>query len=168
MPEWLYVLNPSTASGQLVRALGNGSEGETLFNPDDGFLYHASGLGVRNNASVGEVLEKVHLGTLAVTNVPLSGFDYQGLSALFYSDGAFFGADLGALTRPNLPRFFRITSGGVVTFLGAMDHVSKGFAEPGPAPVPALARGARAALGGLMLVVVAWMSGRRRVDSRPA
>ena len=39
----------------------------------------------------------------------------------------------------DIPRFFRITPGGVVTFLGDMDHVSKGLAPARSLdPVPAL------------------------------
>src|SRR6266850_2092986 len=45
IPESLFLLNPTNASAIFVMALGNGSEGEAIgYNPDDGLLYHASGL----------------------------------------------------------------------------------------------------------------------------
>jgi hypothetical protein len=39
----------------------------------------------------------------------------------------------------DLPSLYRITPAGVVTLIGAMDHVSKGLVEArGPVPVPAM------------------------------
>jgi hypothetical protein len=126
VPEWLYTLDINDASGTLVLELGDGDDGETIaFNPDDGLLYHASGLGNQNNANVGEIFETIDSGTSVITNVPLSGFDYQGLTSLLYRDGAFFAGDLNP---GGSSRFFRITTGGVVTFIGNMDHVAKGLA----------------------------------------
>jgi hypothetical protein len=126
VPEWLYTLDLSNASGTLQQELGDGDDGETLgFNPDDGLLYHASGLGQQNNSNVGEIFETIDPGTLAIVNVPLSGFDYEGLSSLLYRDGAFFAGDLNP---SGSSRFFRITTGGVITYLGDMDHVAKGLA----------------------------------------
>ncbi len=138
VPESLFTLSTTDASSSLVLELGAGSDGETLgYNPDDGLLYHASGIGTPNNPN-GEKFETVDPGTLSVTNVPLSGFDYEELTALAFSDGGFFAGDLGDAA-VDMPRFFRITTGGAVTFLGNMDHVSKGLvAEVPPPPVPTL------------------------------
>ncbi len=134
VPEWLYTLNLSNASGTLFLELGDGDDGETIaFNPDDGLLYHASGLGNQNNAAVGEIFETIDPDSLVITSVPLSGFDYEGLSSLLYRDGAFYAGDLNP---SGSSRFFRITTGGVVTYLGDMDHVAKGLVavpEPGAA-----------------------------------
>jgi hypothetical protein len=122
----------------LVVELGAGSDGETLaFNPDDGLLYHASGIGIPNNPN-GEKFETIDPDTLVVTNVPLSGFDYEELTVLTFLDGGFFAGDLGDAA-VDMPDFFRITIGGAVTFLGNMDHVSKGLvpkSEPTPTPTP--------------------------------
>ena len=152
VPEWLYTLDLTNASGTLVIELGDGDDGETLgFNPDDGLLYHASGLGQQNNANVGEIFETVGPDTLVITNVPLSGFDYEGLSSLLYRDGAFFAGDLNP---DGSSRFFRIPTGGVVTYLGDMDHVAKGLAPVGtPPPVPALSTLMLALLAGSLLIL---------------
>ncbi len=136
VPESLFTLSIVDASSSLVLELGAGSDGETLaFNPDDGLLYHASGIGTPNNPN-GEKFETVDPDTLVVTNVPLSGFDYEELTALAFSDGAFFAGDLGG-SAVDMPRFFRITTGGAVTFLGDMDHVAKGLVHEAPVePAP--------------------------------
>jgi len=126
VPESLFTLSTFDASSSLVRELGAGSDGETLaFNPDDGLLYHASGIGTPNNPN-GEKFETVDPDTLIVTNVPLSGFDYEELTSLTFLDGGFFAGDLGNSAFDD-PGFFRITTAGAVTFLGNMDHVSKGL-----------------------------------------
>jgi hypothetical protein len=138
VPESLFTLSTVDASSNLVRELGAGSDGETLaFNPDDGLLYHASGIGTPNNPN-GEKFETVDPDTLIVTNVPLSGFDYEELVSLTFLDGGFFAGDLGNAAFDD-PGFLRITTGGAVTFLGNMDHVSKGLVlmlEPTPTPTP--------------------------------
>ncbi len=138
-PESLFILDTVDASSSLVIALGAGSDGETLaFNPDNGLLYHASGIGAPNDPDGdGEIFETVDPDTLVVTNVTLSGFDYEELTALTFLDGGFFAGDLGDAAF-DTPGFFRITTAGVVTFLGNMDHVSKGLvhAEPTPTATP--------------------------------
>lgn len=152
VPESLFTLSAADGSPTFITDLGAGSDGETLaYNPDDGLLYHASGIGTPNHPN-GERFEKIDLDPLGATNVPLSGFDYEELSALTYSEGAFFAGDLGN-SATDMPRFFRITSGGVVTFLGNMDHVSKGLVPILPPPVPVLSGPASAALAvGLALI----------------
>lgn len=151
VPEALFTLSTANAAPTLVRDLGAGSDGETLaFDPDDGLLYHASGIGTPNHPN-GEQFETIAPDTLVTTNVPLSGFDYEELTALTYSGGAFFAGDLGA-SGTDMPRFFRITTGGAVTFLGDMDHVSKGL-------VPVVPRPEIPALSGTMLAVLALILG---------
>ena len=141
IPESLFILSTVDGSPSLVRELGAGSDGETLaFNPDDGLLYHASGIGTPNHPN-GEQFETIDLDTLVTTNVPLSGFDYEELTALTFSDGGFFAADLGNAS-VDMPGFFRITTGGAVTFLGDMDHVSRGLVPvPEPGVIPQLVAG---------------------------
>ena len=46
--------------------------------------------------------------------MPLSGFDYEELTALAFSDGGFFAGDLGDAS-VDMPGFFRITTGGADT-----------------------------------------------------
>jgi hypothetical protein len=169
----LFSIDPTTGITDLLGELATGSDGETLaFNPDDGLLYHASGIGNQNQAN-GEVFDKLDpadctagVGTCSAgssnpgdlcsedddctggtceglgvfecfpTAVTLSGDEYEELTALMYSNGGFFGGDLGNEAFDD-PGFFRITAGGAVTFLGPMDHVAKGMAlrvEPLPTP----------------------------------
>jgi len=129
IPESLYILSTVDASATFIGFLGNGSDGETIgFNPDDGLLYHASGIGQPNQAMNGEILETIDPASLNITNVPLSGFDYEELSALVYSNGDFFASDLGdALV--DMPGLLHITTNGVVTFIGDLDHVAKGLVK---------------------------------------
>lgn len=134
VPESLFILNPSNASATLVLQLGNGSDGETIaFNPDDGLLYHASGIGNQNQTVNGEIFETIDLSTLAVTNVPLSQDDYQEATALMFWDGGFLTGDIGDVS-VDMPGFYHISAAGVVAFLGDMDHVTKGLV-PVPEPV---------------------------------
>lgn len=132
VPETLFTLSTLDGSPTQVLELGAGSDGETLgFNPDDGLLYHASGIGTPNHPN-GEKFETVNLTTWSVTNVPLSGFDYEELTALGFADGAFFAGDLGN-SAFDMPRLLRISTTGVVTLIGSMDHVAKGLV---PVAVP--------------------------------
>jgi hypothetical protein len=139
-PESLFILSLVDASSTLVIDLGAGSDGETIaFNPTDRLIYHASGIGTPNHPN-GEIFETVDPGMLGVANVPLSGFDYEELTSLTYSDGAFYAGDVGD-SAVDMPSLYRITPAGVVTLVGAMDHVSKGLVEardPEPPPVPVM------------------------------
>lgn len=157
--EQLFTLSTSNASATLIIGLGDGSDGETIaFNPDDGLLYHASGIGTPNQSINGEIFQTIDPDTLVVTDVTLSGFDYEELTALAFSGGGFFAGDLGD-SDVDMPRFFRITTGGAVTFLGDMDHVAKGFALALPPPaVPALPAAMLVLLAGLLLTL-----GARRI-----
>ena len=148
VPETLYTLSLVDASSSEVIDLGNGTDGETLaFNPLDALLYHASGIGMPNQSASGEIFETIDPGTLAVTNIPLSGFDYEELTALTYANGGFYGGTLGDAD-VDIPRLVRVTTNGVVTFLGDMDHVSKGLVLiPPPPAVPALSGSMLGVLG---------------------
>jgi hypothetical protein len=157
IPESLYSLSTIDASATFIMFLEDGSDGETLaFNPDDGLLYHASGIGTPNQANNGEIFETIDPGTLNITNVPLSGFDYEELTALVYSDGDFFAADLGDASVDD-PGFLHITTGRVVTFVGNLNHVSKGL-TPYQLPEPSgwMMLVAGAAFLGLLYRRCAW------------
>jgi hypothetical protein len=118
--ETLFTLSTEDATPALLLALGNGSDGETIaFNPADGLLYHASGLGSQN---VGEIFESIDLDSLTVSGITLSGDDYSEATALTHvAEDVFL---LGDLSR----NLYRVTASGAVSFRGAMDHVSKGIA----------------------------------------
>jgi hypothetical protein len=122
-PEQLFTLNTTTAEATLVQPLGNGGFGEAIaFNPNDGRIYHASGsTDFDDGDQIFESIPPPFSGT--PTNIPLSGEEYTEAAALVFSKpaGAFLLGDIDF-------NFFRITAGGVVTFIGLMDHVSKGLA----------------------------------------
>ncbi len=83
--------------------------------------------------------------------MPLSGFDYEELTALLYLDGEFYAADLGD-PLVDMPQLHRITPAGVVSLVGDLDHVSKGLIPisfPAPQPVPALP------LSALVILIIA-------------
>jgi hypothetical protein len=155
VPEALYTINPANGQTTFQTILGAGSDGETLaFNPDDGLLYHASGSGNQNNNN-GESFETINPTNLAVTTVTLSGDDYHELTALTYWNGALLGGDLGN-SETDMPDLYQISTAGVVTFIGDMDHVSKGLASVTPAPpnhVPTLSLPAMALLVAALLVI---------------
>jgi hypothetical protein len=166
VPQTLYTLSTVDATPTFLASFGAPEEGVTdgevlAFNPVDGLLYRASGIGPPNSA---EIFETIEPGTLARVNVPLSGFDYEELTALAYVEGGFYAGDLGdALV--DMPRFFRITTGGTVTFLGNMDHVSKGLVlvQPLGLPVPALSNPLR----GVLLMAVMLIGCARLVGRAP-
>jgi hypothetical protein len=120
--ETLFILDKTDASSSFVMTLGNGSDGEEIaFNPDDGMLYHASGTGV------GRILETIHPGTLAITNIPLSGATLNEVTGLTY-EGA---GVLVASHRPASSGISTITTGGVGTSIGPTDVALAGLAYVG-------------------------------------
>ena len=128
-PNTLYTLSLVDATRTFVTTLGNGGQGEAIgFNPDDGFLYHASGF--FDVPMVGEtrIFEKIDLTTLAVTNIPLSGDFYTEMTALVFSGNSFFGADTGFGAPGDIPILLSLTDTGVVVEIGSTDHVVRGLA----------------------------------------
>jgi hypothetical protein len=134
--ETLFTLNTSNAAPSQVLALGRGNDGEAIgFNPNDGLIYHASGNDTGGegcqpiNPSVCvEIFESVNPNNLAVADIPLSGNytplteNYLEVAALTHLTGNVL---LLSDTDENL---YTITTSGIVTFLGGMDHVAKGLA----------------------------------------
>lgn len=119
--ESLFTIDTGTASSTLVTALGNGNDGEVIgFNPLDGLLYHASGLGAQN---VDEIFESIDPVGPTVTNVPLSGDDYEEALALTCCifGNTFLLADLNK-------DLYTLTTSGLVTEVALLDHRSKGLA----------------------------------------
>jgi hypothetical protein len=152
-PETLCTLSTVNAQPSCFLTLGDGdegSDGEALaFNPNDGLLYHASGIGTPN---LTEIFETVDPQTQAVTNVSLSGYNYEEVSCLLFDPTAFFAADIGAALPPDDPHLLRITTGGAVTLVGSLDHVSKGLAFPS-AQGPSLGPLGLGALAGLLVAL---------------
>jgi hypothetical protein len=134
-PETLFTLNTSNAAPTQVLVLGNGNDGEAIgFNPNDGLLYHASGNDTGGDGCPSdpmlcvEAFESVNPNTLAVTPIALSGAymtgtdTYSEVTALTHLSGnTLLLADIDS-------NLYQITTTGVLTLIGAMDHVSKGLA----------------------------------------
>lgn len=84
-PQSLFTLSTTDATSTFVMALSPGvgiSAGEALgSNPDDGFLYRASGFGVQN---LDEIFHRINPGTLGVTGVILKGDQYSEATAMTY------------------------------------------------------------------------------------
>jgi FG-GAP-like repeat len=123
-----------SANPNQVLALGGGNDGEAIaFNPNDGVFYHASGNDTHGNGCqplntsiCAEIFESID--GVRVTNIPISGSympftdNYLEAAALTHVAGDVL---LLADTGQNL---YKISTAGVVTFVGSMDHVSKGLA----------------------------------------
>ena len=163
VPQALYTLSKVDATPTFLTSFGAAEEsvtdGEALAYLD-GLLYRASGIGPPNSA---EIFQTIQPGTLTLVNVPLSGFDYEELTALVQLGGGFYAGDLGDAD-VDMPRLFRITPAGVVSFLGDMDHVSKGLVyRPGSAlTVPALSN----PLLGVVLVMALMLVGCAGIRAR--
>ena len=123
VPESLYSIDINDASATLISELGNGTDGEVIaLNPLDGLIYHASG-GEGDDEI--QIFETINPQTLEVTNVPLSGFEFDEATALVHrGQGEFFLSDLGDL----VSNLAVINSLGQATFTAELDHVSKGLA----------------------------------------
>lgn len=128
IPEALYSISKTTGVATFLLQLGNGGEGEALsFNPKDGLLYHASGSGAINEPTIGTILETIDPVTLQITPVTLSAYPISGITALCRLDSqTFLGATFGF-------ELVTISTTGVISPLGGLDHLAKGFAfGPGP------------------------------------
>jgi hypothetical protein len=135
-PETLFRLNTSNAAPAQVLVLGRGNDGEAIgFNPNDGLIYHASGNDTDGDGCVPvdssicvEIFESVNSNTLAVTNVPLSG-NYMPLTDNYSEVAALTHLTGNVLLLTDIDQnLYQITTTGVVTFVGSMDHVAKGLA----------------------------------------
>ena len=134
--ETLFTLNTSNAAPTQVLVLGRGNDGEAIgFNPNDGLIYHASGNDTGGDGCAlfdpsvcVEIFESVNPNTLAVTNIGISGNytpltdNYSEVSALTHLSG-------NVLLLTDIDQnLYKITTTGVVTFVGSMDHTAKGLA----------------------------------------
>jgi hypothetical protein len=135
-PETLFTLNTSNAAPTQVLVLGRGNDGEAIgFNPNDGLIYHASGNDTGGDgcapfdpSTCVEIFESVNPNTLAVTNIPLSGA-YTPLSENYSEAAALTHLSGNILLVTDIDQnLYKITTTGVVTFVGGMDHVAKGLA----------------------------------------
>lgn len=142
-PETLFTLSKSDGTLTFFQTLGNGNDGEAIaFNPDDFLMYHMSGRLSLNVPPNGKIFETINLANNAVTNIPLSSSSPDGdpteeaLALVYAGSGNFYYSDLDF-------NFWNVDTSGVESFIGAMDHPSKGLAfdcgvlTP-PTPIPTL------------------------------
>jgi len=131
----LYVLSQSNAAPtSFLSGLDADNDPQAIaFNPDDGLLYHAGGYG--------DVFETVELVTpFNITDIDISGTALTNgqVQALTYWDAM----DVFLWKQDNgSGPLFRVTSLGVETLIGTVDHHSRGLAffddEFTPIPEPA-------------------------------
>jgi len=135
-PETLVILNTLKAAPTQVVVLGRGNDGEAIgFNPNDGLIYHASGNDTGGDGCTPfdpttcvEIFESVNPNTLGVTNIPLSGA-YELLTESYSEATALTHLSGNILLLTDIDQnLYQITTHGVVTFVGAMDHVARGLA----------------------------------------
>jgi len=136
--ETLYTLSKADATPTFFQTLGNGSSGETIgFNPIDDLMYHLSGNGTLNNNAIGKIFETINLGDNTVTNIPLSvssNSDDEATAIVHDTANTFLYGNIAP------PEFWSVTTTGQQTFLGDMNHQTKGLAfdcgvEPPPVSI---------------------------------
>lgn len=137
-PDSLYIINPYDATTFFVTFLGNGFDGEMLgFNSADGLLYHGSGNYFYTGIdSVLETVDPVNP-TAVPVDIPLagsllSGDETNAISAFNAGVGGFYWGSgccsiLGGLTG-YLSELYIATPSGVGTYVGPLDHYTKGLA----------------------------------------
>jgi hypothetical protein len=123
-PTFLISFEPvSLSSGAVVGGSG------LAFNPNDGLLYRSGRVDVSD-----QIFQAIDPDTLAVTDIPRSGSPTDEIIALTHSfENTLLGADVGN-------RLVSITTEGVRTLIGPMDHLARGlaFATNRTAPLPPL------------------------------
>jgi hypothetical protein len=135
VPETLYTLSTIDASMTFFLTLGNGRDGESIgFNPDDGLMYHSSGIDTHE-----KVWEAIDLSIPAVVNKIIIEQQPPGeFSAFTYAGGGvFYMADLASGTSRGefgSSGFFTIDTDGNTVQLGSMDFYAKGLAIVVPEP----------------------------------
>src|SRR5262245_11272907 len=133
--ETLFTLNTSNAAPTQVLVLARGNDGEAIaFNPNDGLIYHASGNDTGGDGCspftvvCQEIFESINPNGLAVTNIPLSGV-YSPLTEQHGEVFALTPLSGNVLLLADINKnLYQITTTGVVTFVGSMDHAAKGLA----------------------------------------
>jgi hypothetical protein len=123
-PPSLFTLDTTSATPTLLisfdtvgRSSGAVVGGSGLaFNPSDGLLYRSGRVDVSD-----QIFQAINPNTLAVTDIPLSGSPTDEIIALTHSfENTLLGADVGN-------RLFSITTEGVRTLIGPMDHLARGL-----------------------------------------
>jgi len=125
VPPSLFTLDTTSATTTFLISFGTvGASSAAVvggpglaFNPNDGLLYRSG----RVDGS-DQILQAIDPGTLAVTDIPLSGSPTDEIIALTHSfENTLLGADASN-------RLFSITTEGVRTLIGPVDHLPRGLA----------------------------------------
>lgn len=130
--EALFTLSLTDGSPTFVMDLGHGDDGETIaFNPDDGRMYHLSGHATA--CSGGDlfdcnIFESIDLDALTTTNIDISGNALSDEENIAITYEASSGTFLVAQNHFTPQVYFRVTTAGVPTVLGSIDHQVKGLA----------------------------------------
>lgn len=131
--EALFTISTIDGSATLIGEMGAGGDGEAIgYNPDDGLIYHFSGL--RETDPIGrEIYESINPSdaTTNTTILPEGTPDAEeGLALLYRGDGEFYASFLREDSDPTVGenQFATIDTEGNVTTLGHFDHRSKGLA----------------------------------------
>ena len=130
VPPSLFTLDTTSATPTLLISFDTvgvssgavvGGSG-LAFNPSDGLLYRSGRVGVGVSH---QVFQAINPNTLAVTDIPLSGSPTDEIIALTHAFGnTLLGADVAN-------RLFSITTEGVRTLIGPMDHLARGLVARG-------------------------------------
>jgi Putative Ig domain len=137
VPPSLFTLDTTRARPTFLISLDavGGSSGAVAgssalaFNPSDGLLYRSGRVDDSD-----QIFQAIDPDTLAVIDIPVSGSPTNGITALTHSSGnTLLGADAGN-------RLFSITTEGVRTLIGPIDHLARGLAfattlAPPPPPL---------------------------------
>jgi DNA-binding beta-propeller fold protein YncE len=135
VPETLYTIDTGTGQATFFMTLGNGTDGEAIaFNSGNGLMYHLSGWG--SGPVEGEirdiVFESIDLGTMQVTDIPLSGDEFVNGNGLAYDAavGDFVVSTLVEFLPEGFlePRLAAISIQGAVTDIGPTDEYFGGMA----------------------------------------
>lgn len=150
-PESLFTISTDDASMDFFMTLGNGDDGESIgFNPDDGLMYHSSGIGGGGDGGGSDkIFESIDLTVPVIDNTVFLKTESPGefLAFTYAGSNSFYMADRVGGVPPGdggdtSSGFFTINTAGETVFLGSMDHNSKGLAvwipEPGSLALLAL------------------------------
>lgn len=160
----IYELSKINGSSTFFKDLVGTEGGEAIgFNPIDGFIYRTTGF---TNLNTGQDFGSVNLQTKEFTQILLTG-DTDGygeqLALVHLSDNTFLSAQRIA------PALHSITTGGVVSFIGNMDHEAKGLAfDCGvitPAAIPTLSEWGLVAMAGILGAIGLLVLRRKKITA---
>jgi len=130
-PNALATLSTLDATPTFVLTPANGFGGHALAYHDlDGMLYHVADI------DIFKLFEKISIGAYTSTPIPLSGTGFTHARALTYEGAGDFLLAMRAVGGPTKPGsgagaeefLTRLTDGGAVSLIGALDHVTRGLA----------------------------------------